>query len=83
MSGRYSPFPWKKSAAVKISRIEKEYGISPAEADSTRKWFDRKRANYYYANTGRKWDNYRNYDIVLDSAALGIEGCAAVLKSLL
>ncbi len=69
--------------AVKISRIEKEYGIPSAEADSTRKRFDRKRANYYYANTGRKWDNYRNYDIVLDSAALGIEGCAAVLKSLL
>ncbi len=66
----------------KRSRIEKEYGISAAEVDSTRKRFDRKRANYYYANTNRKWENLRNYDIVLDSGVLGVEGCAAVLKGL-
>jgi hypothetical protein len=45
--------------------------------------FNKKRANYYYANTGRKWRDYRNYDIVLDSAVIGIEGCVAVLSGVL
>ena len=45
--------------------------------------FDKKRANYYYANTLRRWDDRNNYDIVLDSSSLGVEGCVAVLKPLL
>ncbi|MBE6638565.1 MAG: cytidylate kinase-like family protein [Ruminococcaceae bacterium] len=59
------------------------YGIFPEKADTVRRRFDKKRANYYYANTLKKWDDLRNYDLVLDSGVLGIEGCVAVLKSLL
>ena len=68
--------------AQKRARIETEYGIRASDVDRTAKRFDKKRSNYYYANTGQKWDNYGNYDIVLDSAALGIEGCVSVLKGL-
>lgn len=67
----------------KKKRIRQEYKIPASEAESTRKRFDKKRANYYYANTGKKWDDLRNYNLVLDSSRLGVEGCAAVLKSLL
>ena len=67
----------------KRNRIETEYGIAPADIDSTAKRFDKKRSNYYYANTGKKWDNWGNYDIVLDSSVLGVDGCVAVLKGLL
>ena len=66
----------------KRSRIETEYGILPADIDRTAMRFDKKRANYYYANTGKKWNDYTNYDFVLDSARLGEEGCVAVLKGL-
>ena len=31
----------------------------------------------------KRWDDYRNYDIVLNSGKLGIEGCVKVLKGLL
>lgn len=31
----------------------------------------------------KRWDDYRNYDIVLNSGELGIEGCVKVLKGLL
>ena len=48
-----------------------------------RKKYDKKRANYYRANTMKRWDDYRNYDIVLNSGELGIEGCVKVLKGLL
>jgi hypothetical protein len=67
----------------KQERIIKEYGIPKAEAGSVRERFDKKRANYYYANTGCKWKDSANYDIVLDSAKLGTEGCVGILQGLL
>lgn len=69
--------------AQKKRRIQEEYGIPEQSAADTQKRYDRKRANYYNANTGRKWEDSRNYDLVLDTAAIGIDGCVAVLKALL
>lgn len=66
----------------KAQRIREDYGIQEHLVESTKKRFDRKRANYYYANTGRKWEDPCNYDIVLDSGILRIEGCVAMLKVL-
>ena len=63
-------------------RIIREYGIPAGNAEATRKRFNKKRANYYYANTAKKWDDFRNYEIVLDSGKLGISGCATVLEGL-
>jgi cytidylate kinase len=67
----------------KQERIQRTYGISPEEVDYVRERFDKKRANYYQANTKGKWRDYSNYDIVLDSSTLGIDGCAGVLGGLL
>lgn len=71
-----------KSASQKRKRILEEYGIPEAKAENVRKRFNKKRANYYYANTSRKWDDYTNYDMILDSAALGTDGCAAAMSAL-
>lgn len=68
---------------AKRMRIVEDYGIASKQAESVRARFDNKRARYYYANTARKWDDPKNYDIVLDSARLGIEGCVALLGGLL
>lgn len=67
----------------KEKRIVEEYKIPLNEAVLLAKRFDKKRANYYYANTMQKWDDLRNYDMVLDSSRLGIDGCAAAIKGLL
>lgn len=67
----------------KKKRIAEDYDIQLANVDSTRKRFDNKRSRYYFANTAKKWDDLRNYDIVLDSAKLGIDGCVDILKSIL
>ena len=64
------------------NRITEDYGIAPAEVESTRRYFDKKRAGYFRANTGNDWNNLKNYDIVLDSSKLGIEGCVNVLRGL-
>lgn len=80
--GVISVFIRSSDEAEKKLRIVSEYGVDPDDADKLRKKFDKKRANYYYANTLNKWDDMRNYDIVLDSATLGTDGSVALLKSL-
>lgn len=67
----------------KNKRIIDDYGIPEEKVDTTKKRIDKKRANYYYANTTIKWNNLTNYDIILDSALLDIDGCVNVLKGLL
>ncbi len=66
--------------AKKKERIAREYNIAGKDIDSVRKKFDRKRAAYYYANANKKWDDFRNYHIVIDSGILGIEKSADILK---
>ena len=70
------------SGEAKKKRIQEDYQLPPEKMESIRKFFDRKRAAYYKANTSRDWRDPENYDIVLDSSRLGIEGCVVVLKGL-
>lgn len=64
------------------NRITKDYGIAPTEAESIRRFYNKKRAGYFRANTGNDWKDLKNYDVVLDSSKLGIDGCVNVLKGL-
>lgn len=64
------------------NRITKDYGIAPAEAESIRRFYNKKRSGYFRANTGKEWKDLKNYDVVLDSSKLGIEGCVNVLKGI-
>ena len=64
-------------------RVIEDYGIAPGEVESIRRHYNKKRAGYFRANTGNDWKDLKNYDVVLDSAKLGIEGCVNVLKGLL
>ena len=50
--------------------LTNEGHIYLAEQEVIRK-FDRKRSNYYSINTEKKWRDFNEYDIVLDSATLG------------
>ncbi len=67
----------------KEKRIKSEYGIAGENIDAVMKRFDKKRANYYYANTGKKWNDLWSYDVVLNSSRLGTEGCAALLRGMM
>ena len=64
------------------NRIAKDYGIAPGDVESTRRFYNKKRAGYFRANTGNEWTDLKNYDVVLDSAKLGIEGCVNILKGI-
>lgn len=43
---------------------------------------DKKRAMYYGYYSGRSWGSARNYDICLNSSALGIDKCVQILKEM-
>ena len=73
----------RRYSEEKRVRIIHDYGIPEREVENTRKRYDKKRSNYYLSNTGKKWYDFANYDIVLDSARLGVDGCVKVLKGLL
>ncbi len=64
-------------------RAVKEYGIDEKDAPAVCRRFNKKRANYYAFNTQKKWDDLNNYDMVLDSSQIGIEGCVKALAALL
>lgn len=68
---------------IKRQMIADTYGIPANEIDVVRRKFDKKRSNYYGINTERKWRDFNEYDIVLDSAAIGIEGCVDIFEGLL
>ena len=72
----------RSSKSEKHRRIVEEYGVPDKEVRSTMKKFNKKRANYYSFCTNKKWDDLDNYDIVLNSSKLGIEGCIKVLSSI-
>lgn len=64
-------------------RAIEEYGIPEKMADSVVTKYDRKRKNFYSVNTGKKWNDWNNYDMVLDSGKLGVEGCVNAIRAVL
>ena len=66
----------------KRKRIIEEYGIAKQNVSVVAKKNDKRRTSYFTANTQKKWSDLKNYDIVLDSGKLGIEGCVNVLSGL-
>jgi len=69
---------------ARIARVS-TYSLSMTEADICRyiSEQDKNRADYYRFYTGEDWRDAGHYDISLDSAALGIQGCAdRIIKAL-
>ena len=53
------------------------YSLTKTSAEITRyiRMEDKRRANYYRYYTGEEWRDAAGYDLCLDSAALGENGC--------
>lgn len=60
-------------------RAIQEYGIEERKVENVLKRFDRRRSNFYSANTCMRWDDNRGYDLVLDSSSLGIAACVDLI----
>ncbi len=57
----------------KIKRAVEIYGIDSKNAEKEIKRINKLRANHYKHYTGGEWNNPENYDICINSDALGVE----------
>ncbi len=58
------------------------YGVEEKNLENTLKKNDRRRSNFYRANTGMSWNDQNGYHLVLDSSAIGIDACVNTICSL-
>lgn len=64
----------------RVSRAVNSYGDEKEKAEETVLKIDKKRASYYNFYSGKKWGNTENYDLTVDSSALGIDGVVEIVK---
>lgn len=67
----------------KLERAVKYYDFPKKDAASILKKKDRARYNHYKYYTDKDWGMASNYDLCLNSGLLGIDGCVAVIRSVL
>ena len=67
----------------RVHEVETRYGLSHRDAIREIEQIDRARAQYYRYYTGQDWHDTRNYDLCLNSAALGFDRTAEVIRAYL
>ena len=69
-----APYAWR------IQREVTRQGISEAEARRYVDRLDKYRNSYYSYHTGKRWKDLSNYDLCLDTSALGLDNCVALIE---
>ncbi len=64
----------------RAKRIAKKEGVSEGDARVLIYKTDKRRANYYNYYTSLKWGKNDNYNLMIDTGALGVEGAAKVIS---
>ena len=67
---------------ARAKRIVEKYGETEVPTEKRLRDKDKRRALYYQFYTDRKWGDIENYDIILNSSALGLERCVDIIVSL-
>ncbi len=70
------------SMEYRMNRIVEVYGEREESPEQRVKEKDKRRAAYHRFYTNMKWGYAKNYQVCLDSGALGIENCVDILKQL-
>ena len=63
----------------KVKRCVKYYGVSKDSAVHTIMKTNKERAKHYKYYTDREWDDFNNYDLVINVDSLGVEKTASVI----
>ena len=66
----------------RAERIVKEYGERDETPEQRLKAKDKRRAAYHRFYTDMKWGHAQNYQVCLDSGALGIDKCVEIISQL-
>lgn len=67
---------------ARLQRIVREYGEDPTKAEKLLAQSDKRRARHYEEFTDSIWGARRNYDLMLNSAAFGIDAAAEIICNL-
>ena len=67
--------------SFRVNRAIQEYQIEPNRASDFVAKKDKQRGNYYNFYTNRRWDDLSNYQLSLDSSALGVQTCVDLILS--
>ena len=71
------------STGVQATEQAETKGIGSSQAKHYIDKLDRYRENYYKYHTGRQWKRVENYDLCLDSAAIGLDNCVELIKTVI
>ncbi len=63
----------------RIARIMERAGISEGEAKDRISKKDKKRASYYNYYTGGKWGKSDNYNLIVSTSKIGVDGAAKLI----
>lgn len=66
----------------KRHRVIQDYGIDSSRAVETMMRKDKNSANYFFTNSGKRWSDIGNYDLVLNTSRLGIQQSIELLRML-
>ena len=67
----------------KIARAVKYYGIEEDKAEVRSRKADKQRASYYNYYATATWGDVDNYDLVVDTGVLGVEGAVELIAKFL
>jgi cytidylate kinase len=73
----HAPEPWR------IERVVQHTGVTPAKAKDAVRESDRHRASFMRALTGCDWTDARQYDLTIDTSAVGIEAATDLILRVL
>ena len=68
---------------ARIQRIERLGYFDSKDVKKNIKRMDRERREYHRYYTGRQWESTENYDLMLNTAKLGVDGCVEAIKQYL
>lgn len=63
----------------RVKRVSEHHNISQQDARVMIYKTDKKRANYYNYYTSMKWGKSDNYNLMLDTGKIGVEGAARII----
>ncbi|MBT9779716.1 cytidylate kinase-like family protein [Clostridium sp. MCC353] len=68
---------------ARIARITEKELYEPKDVLKNIKRIDKERRDYHRYYTGRSWEDFDNYDIIINTSKLGIDGTVETLKNYL
>jgi len=69
----------KADISSRVARAVQYYGVEPQKAEEAVRKADKRRASYYNYYATATWGDVNNYDLCVDTGAVGVEGAVDIM----